>query len=98
MERRLVAILSADVVGYSSLMGEDEDGTLLALKTFESEVIEPVVKKKHHGRVFKKMGDGYLVEFGSALHSIDCALEWQGLTQNKSQPFFYGIGINLGIS
>jgi len=95
MERRLVAILSADVVGYSSLMGEDEDGTLLTLKTFESEVIEPVVKK-HHGRIFKKMGDGYLVEFGSALDSIDCALEWQALTQNKSQPLQYRIGINLG--
>ena len=95
MERRLVAILSADVVGYSSLMGEDEAGTLSALKTIESEVIEPVVKK-HHGRVFKKMGDGYLVEFGSALDSIDCALEWQDLTQNKSQPLHYRIGINLG--
>ena len=95
MERRLVAILSADVVGYSSLMGEDEDGTLLALKKIESEVIEPVVKK-HHGRVFKKMGDGYLVEFGSAVDSIECALEWQDLTRNKSQHLHYRIGLNLG--
>ncbi|MGA7277890.1 MAG: adenylate/guanylate cyclase domain-containing protein [Desulfocapsaceae bacterium] len=95
MERRLVAILSADVVGYSSLMGKDEDGTLLALKTFESEVIEPVVKK-HNGRVFKKMGDGYLVEFVSALDSIDCALDWQEFSKEKSQPMIFRIGINLG--
>lgn len=95
MERRLVAILAADVVGYSHSMGNDEIGTLAALKTCEAEVIEPTVKR-HHGRIFKRMGDGYLVEFSSVVDSVECALEWQNLAGNMRQPLTFRIGINLG--
>ena len=76
MERRLAAILAADVVGYSRLMNRDEAGTLTALKTCEAQIIEPVVKA-HHGRIFKRMGDGYLVEFASAVDLVECGLAWQ---------------------
>ena len=58
MERRLAAILAADVVGYSRLMGKDEMGTLTALKACEAEVIDPTVGS-HNGRIFKRMGDGF---------------------------------------
>ncbi len=60
--RRLAAILAMDVVGFSSLMGQDEEGTLARIKSLEREVFEPKVKE-HHGRVFKTTGDGFLVEF-----------------------------------
>ena len=65
MERRLAAILAADVVGYSRLMETDEVGTLTALKLRRRDVLEPLVAK-HLGRIFKTTGDGVLVEFGSA--------------------------------
>jgi len=94
-KRKLSAILCADVVGYSRLMGKDEMETLQALKTCESEVIEPTVKK-HNGRIFKRMGDGFLVEFSSAVDCVECALAWQNLIQNKKQPLKFRIGINLG--
>ena len=68
MVRRLAAILAADVVGYSRLMGKDESGTLARLKACESEVIDPLVQE-HSGRVVKRMGDGYLVEFGSVVEA-----------------------------
>jgi class 3 adenylate cyclase len=65
-ERRLAAILAADVVGYSRLMEQDEAGTLAALKSRRREILQPVVSK-HHGRIVKLMGDGVLVEFASAV-------------------------------
>ena len=67
--RRLAAILAADVVGYSRLMGKDEAGTLAALKARRKEVLEPLVAL-HRGRVFKIAGDGVLVEFASAVHAV----------------------------
>src|SRR5215469_530402 len=63
-QRRLAAILAADVVGYSRMMQADEAGTLAALKTRRTEILQPLVSK-HHGRVVKVMGDGVLVEFAS---------------------------------
>ena len=72
-QRRLAAILSADVVGYSRLMEEDEAGTLAALKQRRREVLEPLVAK-HHGRIFKVTGDGVLVEFASAVDAVECAV------------------------
>ncbi len=92
MERRLAAILAADVVGYSRLMGADEAGTLALLNTFENDVIEPTVAG-HSGRIVKRMGDGYLVEFQSVVSAVQCALDWQTET---SGPLFFRIGINLG--
>ena len=75
MERRLAAILAADVVGYSRLMGADEEGTLERLKACEAAVIEPTVAG-HGGRIVKRMGDGYLVEFASVVAAVQCALAW----------------------
>lgn len=94
-KRKLSAILCADVVGYSRLMGEDETATLQALKSCEAEIIEPIVAE-HNGRIFKRMGDGFLVEFSSAVDSVDCALAWQKLIGDQNHPLNFRIGINLG--
>src|SRR5215472_18140240 len=75
--RRLAAILAADVVGYSRLMEHDEAGTLAALKSRRTDILQPIVSK-HHGRVVKLMGDGVLVEFASAVDAVECAVELQG--------------------
>ena len=66
LQRRLAAILSADVVGYSRLMGTDEAGTLARLKAMRRDLVDPLIAA-HSGRTFKLMGDGALVEFGSAV-------------------------------
>jgi class 3 adenylate cyclase/pimeloyl-ACP methyl ester carboxylesterase len=76
VERRLAAILAADIVGYSRMMGDDEAGTLAALKSQRSELIEPTIAK-HRGRVVKLMGDGILAEFGSVVEAVHCATEIQ---------------------
>ena len=94
MERRLAAILAADVVGYSALMGADEAGTLAHLKTCESEVIEPLVAR-FKGRIVKRMGDGYLVEFASVVAAVECALAWQAAMAERA-PIQVRIGVNLG--
>ncbi len=72
IERRLAAILSADVVGYSRLMGEDDAGTLAAVKALRKELFAPKVAG-HHGRIVKLMGDGALVEFPSVVDAVVCA-------------------------
>ncbi len=76
VERRLAAILAADVAGYSRMMAQDEAGTLSALKTQRSELIEPTISK-HHGRLVKLMGDGILVEFSSVVEAALCATDIQ---------------------
>jgi adenylate cyclase len=101
MERRLTAILVADVVGYSRLMGEAEAETLTALKSHRTELIDPKIAE-HKGRTVKLMGDGALVEFSSVVGALLCAVEIQqgmavrnaGLAQNRRIEF--RIGINLG--
>ena len=75
-QRRLAAILAVDVVGYSRLMERDETGTLATLKSRRREILQPMISK-HHGRIIKLMGDGVLVEFGSAVNAVDCAVELQ---------------------
>ncbi|MEM1201423.1 MAG: adenylate/guanylate cyclase domain-containing protein, partial [Pseudomonadota bacterium] len=97
MERRLAAILAADVVGYSRLVGADEEGTLLALKTLREEVIEPLIAA-HRGRVVKLMGDGILAEFQSAVDAVKCAVDWQqNLHAGEGDGALnFRIGINLG--
>src|SRR5215203_505740 len=81
--RRLAAILAADVVGFSSLMGQDEEGTLARIKSLRREVIEPKVQE-HHGRVFKTTGDGFLVEFQSPVEAVRCAVA--GRRASRPQP------------
>lgn len=76
MNRRLAAILAADVVGYSRLVELDEAGTLAALRERRKGILDPTVAR-HHGRIVKVMGDGVLVEFGSAVNAVACAVELQ---------------------
>ena len=100
-QRRLAAILAADVVGYSRLMGEDEEGTRRRFNTHLGELIVPRIDD-HHGRLVKTMGDGLLVEFTSAVDAVRCAFEIQTAmaTSNISMPearrLIFRIGINLG--
>lgn len=100
-QRRLAAILAADVVGYSRLMEADEAGTLTALKARRKGVLEPLVAK-HQGRIFKVSGDGVLVEFGSAVNAVQCAVELQQAmaAANSGQPedrhVVLRVGVNLG--
>ena len=76
VERRLTAILAADVAGYSRLMGADEEGTHERLKAHLRELIEPKIKE-HRGRVVKNTGDGLLAEFPSVVDAVRCAVEVQ---------------------
>ena len=101
MERKLAAILVADVVGYTRLMGEDEAATLDALKEHRNELIEPTITA-HQGRVVKLLGDGILAEFPSVVEAVKCGVEIQhGMGgRNEDQPadrrIEFRIGINLG--
>ncbi len=101
MERRLAAILVADVVGYTRLMGDDEAGTLGRLTELREQVLEPLITK-HHGRVVKLMGDGLLVEFASVVDALACAVAWQTsvaereAAADEGKRFKFRIGINLG--
>jgi adenylate cyclase len=92
MERRLAAILCADVVGYSRQMGADEAGTLARLKAFEITVVDPTVTQ-HGGRIVKRMGDGYLVAFTSVVAAVEAALAWQA---EALPPLRFRMGIHLG--
>ena len=73
--RRLAAILAADVAGYSRLMGANEEGTLERLKAIRNELIDPTIAE-HRGHIVKTTGDGLLVEFGSVVDALRCAIEW----------------------
>ena len=100
-ERRLAAILCADVVGYSRLMGADESGTLARLKTHREEIIDPRIAE-HHGRIVKLMGDGVLVEFASVVDAVQCAADIQRAMAERNaavaeeRRIELRIGINLG--
>src|SRR5688572_4297973 len=96
-QRRLAAILAADVVGYSRLMGQDEAGTLAALKALRTEIIDPKVTE-HSGRVFKSTGDGCLAEFPSVVNAASCAVAiQQAVRDNTSNSAIQlRIGINVG--
>src|SRR5215831_12905526 len=97
--RRLAAILAADVVGYSRMMGVDEAGTVAALRQMWSETFNPAVAARH-GRVVKTMGDGALVEFGSAVDAVECAIALQRTLAERNattEPRLeFRIGVNLG--
>jgi TolB-like protein/class 3 adenylate cyclase len=101
MERKLAAILAADVVGYSRLMEADEAGTLAALRDRWKTILEPMVAQ-HRGRIVKLMGDGALVEFASAVNAVQCAVELQGLMADANagltvdRRVVLRVGVNLG--
>ena len=101
MERHLAAILAADVVGYSALMEQDEAGTFDRLKARRKELFEPEIER-HHGRIFKLMGDGLLAEFGSVVDAVECAVSVQrGMAERnaavpENERIDVRIGINLG--
>ena len=100
-QRKLAAIVSADVVGYSRLMGVDETGTLAALRGHREELIDPLIAK-HGGRIVKTMGDGLLLEFPSVVDATQCVIEvQQGMAERNQdietdQRIIFRIGINLG--
>src|SRR5262245_42563120 len=99
--RRLAAILAADVVGYSRLIGADEEGTLGRLKALRHELLDPKIAE-HRGRLVKTAGDGLLVEFGSVVDALRCAVDVQRemLGRNTGVPpdswIEFRIGINVG--
>lgn len=99
VDRRLMAILAADVAGYSRLMGTDEEGTLTRLKELQRALIEPRIAD-HRGRVVKTTGDGILVEFASVLEAVRCAVEIQrGMAErNAAAPPGGGIEFRIGIN
>ena len=98
VERRLAAVLAADVAGYSRLMGADEEGTLARLNAHRREFLEPTIAE-HRGRIVKRTGDGILLEFGSAVDAIRCAIQTQrGMAQrNAAVPADRRIEIRIGI-
>jgi adenylate cyclase len=101
MERRLSAILAADVVGYSRLMGANEVGTLTNLKSHRAELIDPTIAE-HQGRIVKLTGDGMLIEFPSVVNAVECAVEIQrempvrNASIMEDRRIEFRIGINLG--
>src|SRR5437899_3812137 len=101
IERRLAAILAADVAGYSRLMGMDEEGTHAALRALRRELAEPKIAE-HRGRIVKTTGDGLLVEFASIVDAVRCAVELQREMAlhndrvSKERRIEFRIGINLG--
>jgi adenylate cyclase len=101
VERRLAAILAADVAGYSRLMGEDEEATLTALTSHRTELIEPCISE-YRGRVVNTAGDGLLAEFASVVDAVRCAVAFQdGMTQRnadtpRNRRIEFRIGVNLG--
>src|SRR5277367_1983028 len=100
-QRKLAAIVAADVVGYSRLMGRDESGTLARLRKNRSERLEPVLRK-YGGRLVKLTGDGALVEFASAVDALSATIEFQqGMAEaNRDQPadtaLVFRVGLHLG--
>jgi adenylate cyclase len=100
-QRRLAAIVSADVAGYSRLMGRDESGTLAALKALRQEVVDPAIAS-HGGRIVKTTGDGLLLEFPSVVNAVRCAVEVQTAIHAKrvdvpeERRVTFRIGINIG--
>ena len=101
VERRLAAILAADVVGYSRLMGQDEAGTLQRLRGHRRELIDPSIAE-HKGRIVKTTGDGILIEFPSVVEAVTCAVAVQLGMAERNVPIpedhriVFRVGINLG--
>src|SRR6516225_3395535 len=97
VERRLAAIVAADVAGYSRLMGFDEVGTLATLKTHRREVVDPGIAE-HGGRIVKTTGDGLLVEFASAVDAVTCAITVQSKMAKRNEGAIVKINFRIGIN
>ena len=101
VERRLAAILAADVAGYSRLMGTDEEGTLRQLKAHRKELVDPKITE-HRGHIVKTTGDGMLVEFVSVVDAVRCAVDIQrGMVERNAEVsadkrIEFRVGINVG--
>ena len=100
VQRRLAAVLAADIAGYARLMGTDDGGTVTALRTVWAERFHPAVAA-HRGRLVKLMGDGALVEFASAIDAVECAAAIQRAMADhnaarRADPIEFRIGVNLG--
>src|SRR5437868_6743026 len=100
MERRLTAILAADVVGYSRLMGTDEAGTLTQLKEIRGEIVDVRIAQ-HHGRIVILPGDGVLAEFPSVVSAVSCAVEIQQAVRERRAKssdcsIEFRVGVNVG--
>jgi adenylate cyclase len=98
VERRLAAILAADVAGYSRLMGVDEEGTLAALRAIRRDLSDPKIGE-HRGRIVKTTGDGVLVEFASVVDAVRCAVDIQRAMaeRNADVPQGRRIEIRIGV-
>src|SRR5437868_2698284 len=96
--RRLAAILAADVVGYSRLVGANEQGALADLGRLRVDIIEPYIAK-HAGRLFKVMGDGFLAEFASAVQAVTCAIAIQNEVEAKASalPEAHRMRLRIGV-
>src|SRR5229473_8580500 len=92
IERRLAAILTADVAGYSRLMGADEEGTHARLKAHRRALVDPKIAE-HHGRIVKNTGDGLLVEFASVVDAVRCAVDVQQAVPERNT----GVGADKSI-
>src|SRR5215813_4982868 len=99
MERRLAAILAADVVGYTRLVERDEAATIGRLRAHRTEVFEPKVAK-HKGRIFKLTGDGFLAEFASVVDAVECAAEMQRemASRNEDAPAERRIDMRMAVN
>ena len=101
VQRKLAAILAADIAGYSRLMGSDEAGTLAQLTVHRKELIDPKIAE-HHGRIVKTTGDGILVEFASVVNAVQCAVEVQRAMARRNADVpkdlrvEFRVGINIG--
>src|SRR5271169_1890802 len=101
VQRRLAAILAADVAGYSRLVGDDEEGTLARFKTHRRELVDGKIAQ-HSGRIVKTTGDGLLIEFASAVDAVRCAVEIQrhmaeqNASMRQDQRIEFRIGIHVG--
>jgi adenylate cyclase len=100
-QRRLAAVLAADVAGYSRLMGVDEEGTLARLKALRRDLLDPKIDQ-HRGRIVKTTGDGLLTEFASVIDAVRCAVDVQrnlAVYNSDVEPerrIVFRIGINVG--
>ena len=96
LERKLTAILAADVVSFSKYMSQDEEGTLGLVKRLEREILTPIVKE-HNGKIFKKMGDGYLADFPSVVGALKAAIDIQNSLQRTKLSYPDNVTLKLRI-
>src|SRR3954466_10217625 len=94
-DRRLAAIVCADIAGYSRLMGADEEGTFVQLQAMLEEIVYPAAEAQH-GRIVKTMGDGFLAEFASAVKAVQFALDMQRLCSETDGVLRFRVGVHVG--